>query len=193
MMKKNLLDIIDNEHLEKLFVILVLAELVFCSIDAGTNTTYKIFVNCYEFFIISLFTVEYVLRLFTMDKLRHALRPMMIVDLLTILPVSGVFFFSSLIGSSALAVKADKTSVTSIYKKMPPSSLWSVIAAGIYWYDYEVPLSTAMNFLNTLYLGISSHIIEIILCASVIVLLDMLRRKMRAFELKEVALQQEFP
>ena len=79
---------LNNKHVEKFLIILILLNiLVFIfETDKIFYTCFSSFINSFELFSVIIFSIEYVLRLLSLDKIKYMFKPLMIVDLLAILP-----------------------------------------------------------------------------------------------------------
>lgn len=192
-MKKTINFLLDHEHTEKFFVFLILLELVVCQFDTNTNsyTNFKIFFNYFEMFIITVFTVEYILRVFTMDKLRNVFKPLMVIDLLTILPVTGLIFVLALTFSSVFVCFAEQSTAHFALRKMPPSSLWSIVAFAIYSYDGTLPIATLSKFITSITPGLDIFMQGLALLVIGALLYDVAMKKYKSYNLKRMTLREE--
>ncbi len=179
--------------MEKFFVFLILLELVVCQFDTGSNTcaAFKIFFNYFEIFIIAVFAIEYVLRVFTIDKLRNIFRPFMMVDLLTILPVTGLIFILVVGFSSVFMCVVEQTTSHLALKKMPPSSLWSVITFIIYSYQGTLPIAKLCNFITSITPELGMLFQTLAVCILGALFFDIAMKKYNAFNLKKMTLREE--
>lgn len=87
-MKRQINLFLENKYVEKFLIALILLN-IFVFIFETDSTFYTHFANYikfFELFSILIFSVEYVLRIIAIDKIQNILKPMMIVDLLAILP-----------------------------------------------------------------------------------------------------------
>lgn len=87
-MKRLIRNLLNNEFTEKFLIILILLN-IFIFIFETDNifyTHYMIYIQKFELFSIIIFSFEYILRLLTLNQLKDLFKPLMIVDLLAILP-----------------------------------------------------------------------------------------------------------
>lgn len=168
-------------------------ELVLCLLDTETNAiaAFKVFFNYFEIFVIAVFTVEYVLRIFTIDKIKNIFKPFMMVDLLTILPVTGLIFVAVLCCSSLFMCFAEQSTAHLMLKKWPPSSLWSIVAFGIYTIDGDLPLKALYTFINSITPGCGMIFQGLAVCVVCGVVLEIVMKKYNAFLLKKSTIRQE--
>ena len=87
-MKKNINNFLNNKFCEIFLVIIIIVNIVCLGFETDKTIYlhYKTIFNQIEFVSVVIFTIEYLLRLISMEKLKDALRPLMIIDLLAILP-----------------------------------------------------------------------------------------------------------
>ena len=192
-MKKTILNLLDNDHMEKFYVFLILLELVLCIYDSETKTfaTFKTFFNYFEFFVIGVFTVEYVLRIFTIDKIRNIFKPLMMIDLLTILPVTGLLFVMALTFSSVFVCFAEQSTAHLALKKLPPSSLWSVVAFGIYSFDGSLPIASFVKFVTSIKPGLGIFTQGVTICILGALIFDTVMKKYNSYNLKKMTIRTE--
>ena len=193
-MKKKILNFIDHEHTEKFFVFLILFEVVVCLIDADSSkyaSAFKAFVDYFEIFVISLFAIEYLIRLLTLEKIKHIFRPMMVVDLFTLIPVTGLIFLVALLFSSLFVSFAENSSVPLAFKNMPPSSLWSIVTFGIFCYADPLPIAAVANFIGSI--TPSLNVFAQVLLVGIIgyVLFDAALKMYQSFNVRKMTLRVE--
>lgn len=101
-MKKKIKKILNNPTICKFLIFLILANLAIFIADTDANFSHKYSNIIYYFEIISItiFTIEYSLRIISLDKLEDVFKPLMIVDLLAILP-----FYLSFIKINAIFLR----------------------------------------------------------------------------------------
>lgn len=87
-MKKRINSILNNQYVEKFLIILILLNIfVFIfETDKLFYSNFHHYIISFEFFSIIVFSLEYLLRVVSLDKLSDMFKPLMIVDLLAILP-----------------------------------------------------------------------------------------------------------
>lgn len=87
-MKKCINLVLNNQYVERFLIILILLNIFVFIFE--TDKTFSIhfyhYIKNFELFSITVFSVEYFLRLLAIDRLKNIFRPLMIVDLLAILP-----------------------------------------------------------------------------------------------------------
>lgn len=86
--KTNVQNFLDNRYVDFFLVFLIIFNILCLGLETEKTIyiTYKIFFDYIEIFSVILFTIEYFLRILTLDKFRDVLKPLMLVDLLAILP-----------------------------------------------------------------------------------------------------------
>lgn len=80
--------ILKNQYVEKFLIVLILLN-IFVFVFETDKTFYKYFsnyLNIFELFSVIIFSIEYVLRIFTLKNIKSLFKPLMITDLLSILP-----------------------------------------------------------------------------------------------------------
>lgn len=87
-MKRQINLFLENNYIEKFLIILILLNIgVFIfETDSTFYTHFSNYIKNFELFSIIIFSVEYILRILALDKIKNMLKPMMIIDLLAILP-----------------------------------------------------------------------------------------------------------
>ena len=87
-MKKQIDKFLNNKICEIFLVIIIIINIVCLGFETDKTIylQYKTLFNQIELISVIIFTIEYILRLISMEKLKDALKPLMIIDLLAILP-----------------------------------------------------------------------------------------------------------
>lgn len=87
-MKNRINNFLENSIVIKFLILLILSNLAIFIADTDTNFSHKYSTIIYYFEVISvaIFTIEYSLRLISLDKIKDIFKPLMIIDLLAILP-----------------------------------------------------------------------------------------------------------
>lgn len=87
-MKKKIISILNNDYIESFLLILICLNIVvfIFETDSTFYTYFSSYIKSFELFSVIIFSVEYVLRILTLNKLKDILKPLMVVDLLAILP-----------------------------------------------------------------------------------------------------------
>jgi len=87
-MKKNIKNFLANPYVDNFLIVLILLNFIIFifQTDVKFYSTYKLFINKFELFSIIIFTIEYFLRVISLEKLKDILKPMMIVDFLAVFP-----------------------------------------------------------------------------------------------------------
>lgn len=87
-MKKNINSFLESKFIRNFLIFLILLNLIVFIFETDTvfYNNFKVFINIFEIFSIAVFSVEYLLRVFALDKLKNIFKPLMIIDLLAILP-----------------------------------------------------------------------------------------------------------
>lgn len=88
MIKKRINLILNNQYVERFFIILILLNiLVFIfETDSIFYSNFSKYIQKFELYSVIIFSVEYILRVMSLDKIKYVFKPLMIVDLLAILP-----------------------------------------------------------------------------------------------------------
>lgn len=91
-MKRRIDLILNNQYTEQFLIILILLNIfVFVfETDKSFYSNLQFYIKNFELFSIIIFSVEYVLRILSLNKIKDILKPLMIIDLLSIAP----FYFS---------------------------------------------------------------------------------------------------
>lgn len=87
-MKKSIKIFLENSYVDNFLIGLILLNLIIFIFQTDVNfyNSYKIYIDKFELISIIIFTVEYVLRLMSLDKIKDILKPMMIIDFLAVFP-----------------------------------------------------------------------------------------------------------
>lgn len=87
-MKRQINLFLENQYVEKFLIILILLNIfVFIfETDSTFYTHFSSYIQNFELFSVIIFSIEYILRILSLDKLKYVFKPLMIVDLLAILP-----------------------------------------------------------------------------------------------------------
>lgn len=87
-MKKTIKFFLENSYVDNFLIGLILLNLIIFIFQTDVNfyNSYKIYIDKFELISIIIFTVEYVLRLMSLDKIKDILKPMMIIDFLAVFP-----------------------------------------------------------------------------------------------------------
>lgn len=87
-MKKRIDLILNNRYTEKFLIILILLNVFVFIFETDTTfySTFQLYIKNFELFSIIIFSIEYLLRLMTINKAKDIIKPLMIIDLLAILP-----------------------------------------------------------------------------------------------------------
>lgn len=87
-MKKDINVILKNQYVERFLIILISLN-IFVFIFETDKTFYinlSTYIKNFELFSIIVFSIEYVLRILAIDNIKNIFKPLMIIDLLSILP-----------------------------------------------------------------------------------------------------------
>lgn len=87
-MKKQIDNFLNNKICEMFLVIIIIINIICLGFETDKTIYlhYKTLFNQIELISVIIFTIEYILRLISMQKLKDALKPLMIIDLFAILP-----------------------------------------------------------------------------------------------------------
>lgn len=90
-MKKLITSILENKHSENFIIALIILNIVvfYCGVDQ--LFTNDIYVQIFDWFSMVIFTVEYILRVSIVTRPRDIFKPLLLMDLLAILPYYLVF------------------------------------------------------------------------------------------------------
>lgn len=88
MIKVYLKNFLNNKFVDYFLIFLIIFNIICLGFetDKAIYLTYKTFFSKVELVSVIIFTIEYIMRLFTLDKLKNMFQPLMIIDLLAILP-----------------------------------------------------------------------------------------------------------
>lgn len=88
MIKKRINLILSNQYVEKFFIILILLNiLVFIfETDKIFYANFSNYIQKFELYSVIIFSIEYILRVISLEKIKYIFKPLLIVDLLAILP-----------------------------------------------------------------------------------------------------------
>lgn len=87
-MKEKLRNFLENAYVDNFLIGLILLNFIIFIFQTDINfyTTFKVYIEKFEFVSIIIFTIEYVLRVISLSKLKDIFRPMMIIDILAVFP-----------------------------------------------------------------------------------------------------------
>jgi len=79
---------IEDSRVEKFIITLIILNLLVYVLDTvqSFHSFYNNWIHRFEVISIAIFTIEYACRIVALDKIRNILKPMMLIDLLAILP-----------------------------------------------------------------------------------------------------------
>lgn len=102
-MKKIAFKILYNRYVENFILFLIVVNLIFFIFQTDTvlYSKFKPIFLTFDLFSVIIFTLEYFLRLFTLQKVTDIFKPLMVVDLLSILP-----FYASFAAINTSALRA---------------------------------------------------------------------------------------
>jgi len=88
LVKKRINSILNNQYVDQFLIILILLNIfVFIfETDKTFSSYFSIYIKNFELFSIVIFSIEYSLRILVLNRFRDIFRPLMVVDLLAILP-----------------------------------------------------------------------------------------------------------
>ncbi len=97
-MKEKIKKILNNRYVDLFLMALIIFNVVCLCLetDSGIYLANKTFFHRVEVVSIIIFTIEYILRFFTLNSFKEVLHPLMIIDLLAILPFYLPFAHSDL-------------------------------------------------------------------------------------------------
>ena len=86
--KNSIKSFLDNKIVNYLLIALILFNVICLGLETDKNIylIYKVIFQKVELYSVIIFTVEYFLRLITIDKLKDIFKPLMLIDLFAILP-----------------------------------------------------------------------------------------------------------
>jgi len=87
-MKKSTKNFLENKYVDNFLIGLILLNLIvfIFQTDADFYNKFRYLTEKFELVSIIIFTVEYILRLFTLEKFKDIFKPMMIIDFLAVFP-----------------------------------------------------------------------------------------------------------
>lgn len=87
-MKQKINNLLNNHYFEKFILILIILNLLMFILDTVQefHNKYYTFVQNFELISVIIFTLEYFLRIFSVEKLTDIFKPMMIIDFMAIAP-----------------------------------------------------------------------------------------------------------
>lgn len=94
MFKEKIEQLLNNKLFEKFILFLVVLNLVIFVLDTinSFHEAFNTYIKMFEMFSIVIFTIEYILRILTLKKLKDLFKPMMIIDFWAIFPYYLSFF-----------------------------------------------------------------------------------------------------
>lgn len=87
-MKQQIRNVLTNKYVDNFLIVLILLNFVVFIFQTDVNfyNSYKIYIANFELVSITIFTVEYILRVISLEKFKDIFKPMMIVDFFAIFP-----------------------------------------------------------------------------------------------------------
>lgn len=87
-MKKQINILLSNQYIERFLIILIMLNIIVFIFETDTTfyNNFSFFIQKFELFSVVIFSIEYVLRVLAIDNIKKILKPLMIIDLLAILP-----------------------------------------------------------------------------------------------------------
>lgn len=88
MIKNNIKKLLENKFIDYFLIFLIIFNIICLGFETDKTIylTYKTFFSKVELVSVIIFTIEYLMRLLTLNKLKDMFQPLMIIDLLAILP-----------------------------------------------------------------------------------------------------------
>ena len=88
MIKGYLKNFLNNKFVDYFLIFLIIFNIICLGFETDKTIylTYKTFFSKVELVSVIIFTIEYIMRLVTLDKLKNIFQPLMVIDLLAILP-----------------------------------------------------------------------------------------------------------
>lgn len=93
MLKTKINKLLNNHNFEKGIMFLIFLNLIVFILDSMTafHNVFNDYVRKFEVFSIIIFTIEYILRVFAVEKFKDIFKPMMLIDFFAVIP----FYLSS--------------------------------------------------------------------------------------------------
>ena len=87
-MKQQIRNFLANKYVDNFLIGLILLNFIVFIFQTDVNfyNSYKIYIAKFELISIIIFTIEYILRIISLEKLKDIFKPMMIVDFLAVFP-----------------------------------------------------------------------------------------------------------
>lgn len=87
-MKKRITSILNNKHSERFIIALIIFNIIIfnCGGDKLFTDSNYWYIEIFDQFSMIIFTFEYLMRAFTLDKTKDLFRPLLMLDLIALLP-----------------------------------------------------------------------------------------------------------
>ena len=87
-MKKSIDNFLNNKYTEGFLISLILFNVFIFIFETDKNfySTFDFNIQCFEWFSVIIFSIEYILRVISLEKFKDILKPLMIIDLISIVP-----------------------------------------------------------------------------------------------------------
>lgn len=87
-MREKIREFLENIYVDNFLIGLILLNFIVFIFQTDINfyTTFKVYIEKFELISIIIFTIEYILRVISLSKIKDIFRPMMIVDFLAVFP-----------------------------------------------------------------------------------------------------------
>ena len=87
-MKQKIRNLLENKLVDNFLIALIILNFIVFIFQTDINfyNNFKTYINQFEFISIIIFTVEYFLRIISLEKFKDLLRPIMVIDFLAVFP-----------------------------------------------------------------------------------------------------------
>ena len=157
-MRQKLRTFIENRTVERLIMILIVLNLLVYVLDTvqGFHNLFNNGIHRFEIFSIAIFTVEYICRVVTLEKAKDIFKPMLVIDLLAILP-----FYLSFCTLNAVFLRVFRLSrLLRIMKIGRYSNALENIVKGLKEKKEELIITFSIFFVAVLVASILMYIVE---------------------------------
>lgn len=145
-MKKHIISILENRHSERFIIVLVILNILVFYCGCDKFFTNYLYIQIFDQFSMVIFTIEYICRISILTRPKDLFRPMLLMDLIAILPYYLAF----------LPFKTTFLRIISGYGDFYPAATFSkiidsiivIICAGIHGLIIDLFMPVFIKFVN---------------------------------------------
>lgn len=145
-MKKHIISFINNNRTDRFILVLLFLNIIVFNLGAEKLFTNYIYIQIFDCFSMIIFTIEYFLRLSILRRPKDIFRPMLLMDLIALLPYYLAFLPCKLNFLRLITGWGDFYPAAGIGRILDACSL--LICAGTHWIIADLVAPAFVKYLN---------------------------------------------